>query len=73
MRHTILDNHKWYRTISPTFVQSFADELRDLWTGAYLQGLIDRDTLDFLIPKFPHTPTLYALPKTHKNGYPEDQ
>lgn len=67
MCHTILDNHKWYRPIPLTFIQTFAGELRDLCMGAYLQGLINRDTLDFLIPKFPRTPNFYVLPKTHKN------
>lgn len=37
-------------------------------------GLFARlETLEFLIPKFPHTPTLYALPKTQKNIHTPDR
>lgn len=64
---TILNNPNWYQPISPTLTYTFASEIRDFCTGAFLEGLIDRDTLKFLVPKLPRTPTFYSLPKTHKN------
>lgn len=64
---TILNNRNWYCPISQSLVSSFAQELRILCTEAFFLGLIDKDTLEILVPKFPRVPTFYSLPKTHKN------
>lgn len=49
-------------------MSTFTSELRVLCTEAYFLGHIDKDTLEFLVPKFPCVPTIYSLPKTHKNA-----
>lgn len=67
MCHEVLDNSTWYKPISPSSITGFINEFRELCTGAFWQGLIDKDTLNYLVPKHPHTPTFYTLPKTHKN------
>ena len=64
---SILNNHHWYCRISSTLISSFSDELKVICTEAFFKGLIDKDTLEYLTPKFPRLPTFYALPKTHKN------
>lgn len=40
MCHTILDNHKWYRTISPTFVQTFPWLTEILWIFWFLNSCV---------------------------------
>lgn len=67
MCHEVLDNLTWYRPISPTNITGFVNKFRELCMGAFWQGLIDKDTLNYLVPKHLHTPTFYTLPKTHKN------
>lgn len=64
MCYDVLKNHTWYKPISTTAVQSFIGEFQGLCTGAFWQGLIDQDKLDYLTTKFPRVPT---LPKTHKD------
>lgn len=67
MCHLVLDNLTWYKPISPTSITGFVNEFIELCTGAFWQGLIDKDTLNYLVPKHPRTPTFYILPKAHKN------
>lgn len=65
--HEVLDNSIWYQPIPPTSITGFINEFRELCTGAFWQGLIDNDTLNYLVSKHLCTPTFYTLPKTHKN------
>lgn len=63
----ILNNQEWYRRIPEIFLERMTKEYRNLITEAYLKGIIDKKTLEFLNIKTPKTPTLYALPKIHKS------
>lgn len=67
MCREVLNNSTWYKPIPPIKINGFINKFRELCTGAFWWGLIDRDTLNYLIPKHPRTPTFYTLPKTHKN------
>lgn len=63
----ILRNSDWYCRIGNEQISLYANELRSLCTNAYLEGLIDQNTLDYLNPKFPRVATFYTLPKVHKD------
>lgn len=63
----VLNNSTWYRPIPLININGLINEYRELCTEAFWQGLLDRDTLNYLITKHPRTPTFYMLPKTHKN------
>lgn len=67
MCYDILNNREWYHPIDLQMVSSFENEFRGLCAQAHLKGLVDKDTMEYLVNPFPRTPTFYALPKVHKN------
>lgn len=62
----ILNNTKCYRKISSSLVYRFNQELYSL-VDQSLKGTITRDLWDFIRTRHPRLPTLYALPKVHKD------
>lgn len=67
MLFDILNNREWYCPIDPHVVASIENEFQGLCTQAHMKGLIDSDTLGYLVNLFPRIPTFYALLKVHKN------
>lgn len=63
----LLNNRDWYKKISEGHIQLMAIRYRQLIESAYHQGLINKSTWEFLNVPFPRTPTLYALPRIHKD------
>lgn len=63
----ILQIKEWYIRVSPSFVEATRVKYKNFIGRAFSRGIIDKSTLEFLDIANPRTPTLYALPKTHKN------
>ncbi|PIO33735.1 hypothetical protein AB205_0155560 [Aquarana catesbeiana] len=64
----LLQNRKWYRKIPESHVNYTVTRYRQLLSSASYQGLINNKMWEFLNVPAPKTPTLYALPKIHKNA-----
>lgn len=64
----LLQNRDWYKKVSDSVVQHTTVRYQKLIGSAYHQGPINKRTWEFLNVSFPRTPTLYALPKIHKNS-----
>lgn len=69
MCQNILNNIKCYRKISPSLVDKFNKEFFSLVDESLNEGVITRDTWDFIRTRHPHLPMFYALPKVHKDPY----
>lgn len=63
----LLQNRSWYRTIHLAQVKYAETKYRHLVTKAFLESLIDKKTCEYLTVETPKLPTLYSLPKVHKN------
>lgn len=63
----ILNNRKCYRKISASLVDGFNQEFYRLVDEAFIMGAITGELLDFIRTKHPRIPTMYALPKVHKD------
>lgn len=63
----ILENKTFYKQISPIMIQSFNKEFYKIIDKAYNDGTISQTLWEFMRIKHPRVPTLYALPKVHKD------
>ncbi|XP_073448827.1 uncharacterized protein [Aquarana catesbeiana] len=63
----ILNNQEWYQQVPAQKLIEARSNYLTIIDQAYQQGLIDKDTREFLEVKWPITPTFYSLPKVHKN------
>lgn len=63
----ILRNTKCYQKMSPSTVDRMNGEFYQLVDEIFRDGAIDQDTWDFVRTRHPRLPTMYALPKVHKN------
>lgn len=68
MVFTLLNNREWYRKVSETHLKLTIRRYQDLIGSAYYDGLITKSAWEFLNVTCPRTPTLYTLPKIHKNS-----
>lgn len=66
MCNDILNNREWYRIVIESFLKNCKIKFTELVFQAYNDDLINKETLEFLLIKYPKTPTFYALPKIHK-------
>ncbi|XP_073478692.1 uncharacterized protein [Aquarana catesbeiana] len=66
MCFNILNDTKCYKKISPSTVDKFNQEFFSLVDESVNEGVIDKDTWDFIRTRHPRQPTFYALPKVHK-------
>lgn len=67
MCRDILNNREWYQPISKNIVDNFTEEYYSIIFRAYQQGLIDKNTWNYLNTKEPNIPTFYELPKVYKS------
>lgn len=63
----ILKNHHWYMTLPGFQVERVKTNYANLIAQAFRKGIIDKKIWEFLSVKTPKMPTLYTLPKVHKN------
>lgn len=63
----IVRNREWYRKVSPNHLTLTTTRYQHLIGSAYQKGLINKNTWEFLNVTSHQKPTLYALPKIHKN------
>lgn len=65
----IVNNKSWYIPIDFTLVDTYMVEFYTLIDRAYNDGTISKTIWDFIRTPAPRIPTLYCLPKIHKQGY----
>lgn len=63
----LLLNRNYYRPIPLAQVQNAETKYGIFITRSFYDNLIDKRTWEFLTVERPRLPTLYALPKIHKN------
>ncbi|XP_040188254.1 uncharacterized protein LOC120920313 [Rana temporaria] len=63
----ILNNKQCYRKITAATVDRFNGEFYELVDSFYNNGSIIKDVWDFIRTQHPRQPTMYSLPKVHKN------
>lgn len=63
----ILNNAKWYRKVSSSHLKLTISLYQKLIGSAYYKEVITKPTWEYLNVSSPRTPTLYALPKIHKD------
>lgn len=63
----LLNNKTWYKQISPLVIDNFVKQYYHILDQAYDANIINSKIWEHLRTPFPCTPTLYSLPKTHKD------
>lgn len=64
MCYKILENQDWYRQIPENLVDTFQNKFSTLLVEVFYKGILDKNTYEAILGKYPRTPTFYTLPKT---------
>lgn len=67
MCYKILENQDWYQQVPHDKLTVARPQYLSIIDRAHQQGLIDRDTREYLEIKLPVTSTFYSIPKVHKS------
>lgn len=63
----ILSHDTWYCKISEEIIKEYNKEFDEMIDSAFVDGIVDKTTLEAINFPYARTSSFYALPKIHKN------